>query len=166
MFTVCRLELDLSGRDVSNRTTRINEPSSTDDQFLTLSLSDLTKDGGQATIPFIDTQKVETNPLSPLSGISFYHKGQPGFGGYMGLKLLTYNLTSQIDPEFKLDKSIMVDGVEKLKKFLSENKDKMNIGRSSGVDDETIETALDDDIESDPLLEQFNNLLKKENIFQ
>ncbi|KAL5286686.1 hypothetical protein ACFFRR_007976 [Megaselia abdita] len=47
------------------------------------------KDAAYHTIPFIDTQKVET--ISPLSGIGLHYKQAPGFGGFVGPTVIHYN---------------------------------------------------------------------------
>ena len=73
-----------------------NLPDSNDDQFLTFTLTSDKKDGGQTTIPFIDTQELVTNPPVPLRGVGLIHRGQPGFGGFLALKIYTYNITDHI----------------------------------------------------------------------
>ncbi|KAL5286693.1 hypothetical protein ACFFRR_007979 [Megaselia abdita] len=47
------------------------------------------KDAAYNTIPFIDTQKVET--ISPLSGIGLHYKQEPGFGGFVGPTVIHYD---------------------------------------------------------------------------
>lgn len=53
--------------------------------------SHLYRDRGQNAVPFIELQSVTTNPPSPLSGAALYHKGRPGYGGYIALELRTVN---------------------------------------------------------------------------
>ena len=81
---------------------RPNEIDSNTAQYVTFTITDMQKDGGQTTVPFIDTQKVETNPPMPLAGAGLIHRGQEGYGGFLGLKLYTYNITDHIreQPEF------------------------------------------------------------------
>lgn len=98
---------------------RDNKLDSKNASFLTMTITDLKKDGGQTTIPFIDVQEVFTNPLTPLSGIGLYHKGQPGYGGFMGIKLLTYDIASQINENFEFDKKYMIDSVKKLSEVVN-----------------------------------------------
>lgn len=58
--------------------------------------SDLEKDAGQTTVPYIDLQPIEPKPPAPLSGAGVYHKGRDGYGGYVALKLITYNFEPQL----------------------------------------------------------------------
>lgn len=45
----------------------------------------------QRTIPFLETLPVGTNNAVPLSGVELYYKSQPGYGGYIGVKLITHD---------------------------------------------------------------------------
>ncbi|KAJ8674558.1 hypothetical protein QAD02_005820 [Eretmocerus hayati] len=49
-------------------------------------------DGGRSSIPYIDTQKVIPNPLTPLAGAGLYWKEGGISGGFIGVELLTYNI--------------------------------------------------------------------------
>ena len=79
-----------------------NELISNDAQYVTFTITDMQKDGGQTTVPFIDTQEVVTNPPMPLAGAGLIHRGQEGYGGFLGLKLYTYHIVDHIseEPEF------------------------------------------------------------------
>lgn len=70
----------------------MNIPDSKSNQFLYFGPTDLEKDAAQTTIPFIDTQSVEPIPAMPISGAGVYHKGREGYGGFLGLKLITLNV--------------------------------------------------------------------------
>ncbi|XP_044595743.1 uncharacterized protein LOC123272815 isoform X2 [Cotesia glomerata] len=50
-------------------------------------------DAGQTLIPFIDMQKVVTNPPAPIGGVGLYYKGHNGYGGFIAPKLLSMNNT-------------------------------------------------------------------------
>ena len=39
----------------------------------------------QTTIPYLDSQPVSPTTGTWLSGVGIYHKGAPGYGGYIGL---------------------------------------------------------------------------------
>lgn len=54
------------------------------------------KDAAQTTVPFIDVQDVDSDPPVPLSGLGIYHKGQPSYGGFIGMRLITYDLVLHI----------------------------------------------------------------------
>ena len=53
----------------------------------------------QSTIPFIDVQPVATREGIWLSGVGLYHKGFPGYGGYVGLSTLAYDLSNHLMPK-------------------------------------------------------------------
>lgn len=75
--------------------------------FIKFQLTDFKKDAAQTVVPYIDVQTVSTNPATPLQGIGIYYKGTKGFGGFVGLKLLTadifriYTNKTKIDFEMK-----------------------------------------------------------------
>ena len=95
--------------DVPINSVKPNEVDSNDNQFLSFTLTSEKKDGAQTTIPFIDTQDVVTNSPIPLRGMGLIHRGQPGFGGFLALKLYTYNVADHIPdlPEQINDPDIM-----------------------------------------------------------
>jgi len=41
----------------------------------------------QTTIPFIDAQPVAPSTGTWLSGVGLYHKGSPGYGGFVGVMI-------------------------------------------------------------------------------
>ena len=47
----------------------------------------------QTTIPFIDVQNVSTKTGAWMSGAGLYHKGEIGYGGYIGIMLKTYDFS-------------------------------------------------------------------------
>jgi hypothetical protein len=55
----------------------------------------------QTTIPYIDAQPVTSRDGTWLSGIGLYHKGYPGYGGYVGLTTLTYDFEKHLSPKTK-----------------------------------------------------------------
>ena len=79
-----------------------NVPDSNEEQYVKFTTTSIEKDGGQTTIPFIDTQKIVTNPPSPLGGAGLYHRGQPGYGGFLALKLYTYDFTEHIKEDAEI----------------------------------------------------------------
>ena len=97
-----RRELVLSGCDIPDKSGRRSVLNSENDQFLKFSLTSLEKDGGQSTIPFIDKQEVTSKRPTPLSGAGLIHKGQPGFGGFLALKLFTFNIVPYINDDIDL----------------------------------------------------------------
>ncbi|XP_063975310.1 uncharacterized protein LOC135161554 isoform X2 [Diachasmimorpha longicaudata] len=91
-----RTELKLNQPDIPIRTRGPNFPDSETNQFLNFGPTDLRKDAAQTTVPFLDTQPVITNPPFPLSGAGIFHKGRDGYGGFIAIKLITYNFTEHI----------------------------------------------------------------------
>lgn len=66
------------------------------DQFLLVTHSDLSQDAGQTTVPFIDAQHVAPEPSSALAGFGVYHKGAKNSGGFLGLKIFTYDMAPHV----------------------------------------------------------------------
>lgn len=61
-------------------------------QFIKFTFSDFSKDAAQSTIPFFDAQDVISRPAAvPLQGIGLFLKGETGFGGFLTLKIKTYD---------------------------------------------------------------------------
>jgi hypothetical protein len=50
----------------------------------------------QTTIPFIDVQSVSTAPGNWMSGAGLYHKGEIGYGGYVGVLLKTFDVSRHL----------------------------------------------------------------------
>lgn len=71
-------------------------PNFTPNKFVKFRPSDSDKDAGQTTVPFIDTQLVRPMYLTLLSGVGIYYKGSPGFGGFIGPKLIVYDMSSYL----------------------------------------------------------------------
>ncbi|XP_011303273.1 uncharacterized protein orion isoform X2 [Fopius arisanus] len=91
-----RTELKLNKPDIPTRITAPNFPDSKSNQFLNFGPTDLGKDAGQTTVPFLDIQPVVTNPPFPLAGAGVFHKGRDGSGGYIAVKVITYNFTDHL----------------------------------------------------------------------
>lgn len=53
---------------------------------------------GNYTIPLFDLRPVTASPSIALGGIGIYHKSSPGYGGFLGLKLLNTDLSEHVDP--------------------------------------------------------------------
>ncbi|XP_014295054.2 uncharacterized protein LOC103570784 [Microplitis demolitor] len=69
-----------------------NNQLSTPNQFIRFRPSDLRKDAGQSTVPFLDASEVIGSPLVPLQGLGLYHRGSKGFGGFLALRSVPLNL--------------------------------------------------------------------------
>lgn len=80
-----------------------NYPESDNNKFVKFQLTSLVKDGGQTTIPFIDTQKVYTKVPLLLSGAGLILRRAKGYGGFLALKLYTYDTNQFIDEAIYLN---------------------------------------------------------------
>ncbi|XP_065349344.1 uncharacterized protein orion [Cloeon dipterum] len=88
-----RTGVPLTLPDVPTRSVALSEPDSKHDQFVTFTHTDVSKDAAQTTVPFLDAQPVAPEPPVLLSGAGIYHKGRRGYGGFVGLRLITYDFS-------------------------------------------------------------------------
>lgn len=86
--------LDLS--DVPTKTVSKSVPTKIENHYIEFTHTDFVADLGLSTIPFIDIQDVVTIPPVALSGAGIYHKGQPGYGGFLAPRLITKDLSPKI----------------------------------------------------------------------
>lgn len=91
-----RQKIELKDPDVPTRTVAKSVPDSRHNQYLEFTASSMYKDASQSTVPFIDIQDVVSKPSVPLAGIGIYHKGRPGYGGFLAPKLMTYDFAPHI----------------------------------------------------------------------
>lgn len=91
-----RSELKLRDADIPLRSILQHVPDSDVNQYLNFAPSDRIKDAAQSTIPFLDVQPVEPNPHVPIAGAGIFHKGRAGSGGFLALKLITYNFAPHL----------------------------------------------------------------------
>lgn len=80
-------------------------------QFVEFTHTDLDRDAAQSTVPYLDAQDVISVPPVALSGAGIYHKGRPQYGGFIGLKLITYDFGQHIKTP-KPDEEEMFNFVE------------------------------------------------------
>lgn len=91
-----RTKLSLKSPDVPTRSAAPSLPDSKNDQYVEFQASSLEKDVSQTTVPFLDAQPVAPQPPSWLTGVGIFHKGQPGYGGYVALRIATLNVTDYL----------------------------------------------------------------------
>ena len=72
-------------------------PDSKSNQYVNFGPTDFEKDAAQTTIPFLDIQPLTTNPPSPLSGAGIFHKGSDGSGGFIALRVITYDISNHLN---------------------------------------------------------------------
>lgn len=89
-----RTKLSIENPDSPIRTTNIQTPYDSIDNYIEFMATDIKKDLAQTTIPFIETVKIEANEAKPLSGIGLYYKSESGFGGFIAIKLHIYETGS------------------------------------------------------------------------
>ncbi|XP_044586628.1 uncharacterized protein LOC123266458 isoform X2 [Cotesia glomerata] len=46
-----------------------------------------TENDMQNIVPYLDLQEVASNPAEPIRGVGWYHRGFPGYGGFLALKI-------------------------------------------------------------------------------
>ena len=71
-------------------------PDSKANQYLNFAPSDRGSDAAQNTIPFLDIQPLETRRPVSIAGAGIFHKGRRGSGGYVALKLITYDFAPHL----------------------------------------------------------------------
>ena len=65
-------------------------------EFVKITTTNIENDIGQTTVPWIDMQKVEPVPHTPLSGAGLYHKAlkdENAGSGYLGIMLFTKDIS-------------------------------------------------------------------------
>ena len=106
-----RKQLRLRGElDVPTRTETPSWPDSETDTFVEFQASSVWRDASQTTIPFLDSQPVAPRPAVWLTGLGLYHKGQPGYGGFLGLRVATVDLTSRVAADLNGGSELGEDG--------------------------------------------------------
>lgn len=91
-----RTEIILDEPDIPILTPEKSIPFIEPDHFIRFGPTDKVKDLSQTTVPFIDSQLVESHNPIPLSGIGLYYKSFPGYGGFIAPKIQNYNLGPHI----------------------------------------------------------------------
>ncbi|KAH8248910.1 hypothetical protein KR032_004231, partial [Drosophila birchii] len=90
-----RGKLPLDNTHVSTLSTS-SVPISASNQYIDFTHTGFEQDAAQTTVPFIDIQEVVSNPPVPLSGIGIYYKGRPGYGGFLGPKIINFDFGSYL----------------------------------------------------------------------
>lgn len=100
MFSYFRAKLSLDAPDNPLNSLSTSKIDSKTDMFVEFTHSDIDLDAAQTTVPFLDAQMVAPQPPVPLAGLGIYHKGVKWFGGFIGLKVFTYNFGDHIEDSF------------------------------------------------------------------
>lgn len=91
-----RTEIIMDAPDVPTLTPEKSIPFVQRDRFIRFGPSDKFKDLSQTTVPYIDSQLVESHNLIALSGVGLYYKSFPGYGGFVAPKIQNYNMGPHI----------------------------------------------------------------------
>lgn len=91
-----RAPILLTEPDKSDRSLSKSIPDITPNSYVDFQPTDIGKDAAQTTVPFIDIELVEPTHPTILSGAGLYYKGQPGFGGFIAPKIVTYDFAPHI----------------------------------------------------------------------
>ncbi|KAJ8664928.1 hypothetical protein QAD02_006590 [Eretmocerus hayati] len=91
-----RSETRLTKPDEPLRVTRSQEVSKPG-SYVRFRMTDLDKDLGQNTVPFIDLQEVSAHTAVPLVGAGIYLRGKEYSGGMLALKLIHMDFTPHLD---------------------------------------------------------------------
>lgn len=78
--------------DAPTRTKNIQERYDFVDKYIEFGPSDIKKDLAQVTVPYIESVHLEASEPRPLSGAGLYYKGEPGYGGFVAVKLVAYDI--------------------------------------------------------------------------
>ncbi|GJQ88231.1 hypothetical protein Trydic_g19487, partial [Trypoxylus dichotomus] len=82
--------------DVPTKANAENVVRSNGVQYIEFTQTSLKKDAAQTTVPFIDTQDVVPSAPTPLVGAGVYYKAAEGYGGFIGLKIITYDFVQHL----------------------------------------------------------------------
>ncbi|XP_041979505.1 uncharacterized protein LOC121733355 isoform X2 [Aricia agestis] len=92
-----RKKLELIRPDIPIRGNVPLQIDSAHDQFVEFTHSDLDADAAQSTVPFLDIQPVQpARGAGLLTGAGVYHRGALHSGGFLGLKVISYDMTRHI----------------------------------------------------------------------
>ncbi|XP_068633245.1 uncharacterized protein orion isoform X1 [Battus philenor] len=95
-----RSRLQLYRPDIPTRSPMPLPVDSKHDQYLEFTNSDFEADAAQSTVPFVDIQPVQPMKGAALSsGAGLIHRGAPGSGGFIAVKLFTYDYSRHVKAE-------------------------------------------------------------------
>lgn len=77
--------------DSPTRTISLQERVDSINKYIEFRPTDIKKDLAQLTVPYIESIELEASEPKPLSGAGIYYKGEPGFGGFIAIKLKCYD---------------------------------------------------------------------------
>lgn len=114
-YYVYRVELKFTNPDIPIRPSVVTLPDSKSEQYLNFAPSDKKSDAAQNTIPFLDIQPIELDPPVPIAGAGIFHKGRQGSGGYVALRLITYDFSKHLQVDLPPTKETVLDAPSDMK---------------------------------------------------
>lgn len=91
-----RREIKLKRPNIPTETGMKSLPDSDNNTYMDLQSSDMDSDASQSTVPFFDIQSVTTDPVAPMAGAGIFHKGRDMSGGFISVKLFTYDMSRHV----------------------------------------------------------------------
>ncbi|XP_046390049.1 uncharacterized protein LOC124158779 isoform X2 [Ischnura elegans] len=91
-----RKEIRMYSPDVPTKCPTRSSVVSNHDQYIRFTHSDIDRDVAQTTVPFIDAQPVVPDPHSLLTGAGLFYKGKRNCGGFISLKVMTYDYSKHL----------------------------------------------------------------------
>lgn len=87
-----RTKVVIDEPDAPTRTKNIQERYDFVDKYVEFGPSDIRKDLAQVTVPYIESVYLEAREPRPLAGAGLFYKGEPGYGGFVAIKLVAYDI--------------------------------------------------------------------------
>ncbi|XP_071856775.1 chemokine-like protein orion isoform X2 [Bombus fervidus] len=110
-----RTEVTFENPDIPTRLPLLALPDSKPFQYLNFAPSDQKSDVAQNTIPFIDIQPVESNPPVPIAGAGIFHKGRSGSGGFVAMRLITYDFSKHLQVDLSPSTDTVIDAPNEIR---------------------------------------------------
>ena len=114
-----RTQVDILMPDIPTNFKGHSKIDTRDNQYIQFDATSAHKDVMQTTIPYIDAQPVTTSTGSWLAGVGLYHKASPGYGGFVGIQIQTFDFSRHLLPE-------KTTTAEEMKQELKYDFDKLN----------------------------------------
>lgn len=67
------------------------------EEYVKIHPTDLKNDFAQNTVPYLDIQYVYLESAEPLRGIGMYYKGMQRYGGFIGLRAFSNDISGLMD---------------------------------------------------------------------
>lgn len=93
-----RTKITIEGGDVPSRSPNLATPIDSIGKYVEFQPSNIDKDIGQVTVPYIESILLEASDPRPLSGVGFYYKHDPEYSGFIAVKLIAFDLQPTVQP--------------------------------------------------------------------